>query len=639
MTDILKVGSTSLRNLQYALSTTGHNIANVNTEGFSRQTVHFGSSESQSYGFGHIGQGAEVLNVERSYNQFLTSQVQNFTASQSRYEVFVGFSSRIDNILANSENGLNASLQKFFSAVSDVAANPSTLPERQVLIGEAANLVDRQQNISKLLSDLNSEVNSELRSSVADINSLADSIASLNREIVSASSSGTSAPPNDLLDHRDRLLKQLSENISVTTNTQGDGALNVFIGKGQALVVAGQSSHLATQPNVYDSSRLEIGVEGGLSVNGVSQFVSGGKLQGLLDFRDRVLRPAQSQLGLMALGISESVNAQHRLGMDLNGAMGGNVFNANSIQIAANTNNAGSALPTATLNDSTSLRATDYSLIYDGAQWQLTRLSDNTSVSGAGPLVLDGMSVDVSGGSPATGDSFIFNPARTAAANFGLSITDPRKIAAASPVISNQSLSNSGLAGISELNVLATNTLPLSGPITLTFNPDALGVGMPGFDVVGGPGGTLAYDPASESNGKTFTLGAEGLSFKISDVPQAGDNFVISSNAGGIGDNSNILSIGELQYQSTLNGKQDSFQEFYGGMVGQIGVSHRQGNASLVVENSLLQQAQGYRDSASGVNLDEEAANLMRYQQAYQASAQLVKVADELFQTLLHSIR
>ncbi len=639
MVDILKMGSNSLQSLQQALSTTGHNIANVNTEGFSRQSIHFGTNNPQSFGFGFIGQGSAVLSVERSYNQFLTSQVQSFAAGQSRYETFVEFSSRVDNILSGSENSLNTSLQKFFSAIGDVSANPSTLPERQVLIGEANNLVDRQQNFNQLLQELNQEVNSDLRVSVAEINSLADSIAVLNKQITSATSSGNSSPPNDLLDQRDRLVKQLSQNVSVTTNEQDDGALNVFIGKGQALVVGSQSTHLQTQTNPYDSSRLEIGIEGRLNVNGTSQFVSGGKLQGLLDFRSRVLLPAQTQLGLITLGLSETVNAQHQIGMDLNGDLGGNLFLPNKIEVAGNIGNAGSTVPSATLNDVKNLRASDYSLVYDGSQWSFTRLSDNTNVSGAGPLLLDGVSVDLSSGIPTAGDSFIFNPARTAAANFSLAISDPRKIAAASPVISNTPISNTGIALLSELTVDASNTLPLAGTISLTFNANALGAGIPGFDVVGGPGGTLAYDPALESAGKSFNFSGIGLSFTLSDVPEPGDSFVISSNAGAAGDNRNVLAIGELQFQSLLNGGKDSYQEFYGSMVAQVGVTHRQGNDSLSVETSLLQQAQDYRDSASGVNLDEEAANLLRYQQAYQASAQLVKIADELFQTLINSIR
>lgn len=639
MVDILKMGSNSLHSLTQALATTGHNITNANTEGYSRQTVHFETHESLNMGFGYLGQGSKVSSVERSYNTFLTSQVQDFSSSKSRYQTFTEFSARVDNILASSENSLNTSIQKFFSALGDVAANPANLPERQAMIGEANNLVDRQHTFTNLLQDLNAEVNAGLSFGVAEINGLADSIATLNKEITTAISAGNGSSPNDLLDQRDRLIKDLAEKVGVTTSEQDDGAVNVFIGKGQALVVGSQTTHLSVQNNPTDSSRLEIAVAGNLSVSGKSEFVSGGSMQGLLDFRSRVLQPAQTQLGLIALGLTETVNAQHNVGMDLNGSLGSDFFKALPIDVAGNVQNAGSAAPVVTLTNVSQVRASDYSLFYDGSQWQMTRLSDNTNVSGAGPLVLDGMSVDLSAGTPLAGDSFVINPARSAAENFNLAISDPRKIAAGIPVKSTTPSSNVGLAAVTGIKVEPTNTLPLSGAITLTFNPDALGIGVPGFDVVGGPGGTLAYDPATESAGKSFTFATEGISFTLANVPQAGDSFQLSNNSGATGDNRNLLQIASLQHEDRLDGGKASFQEFYGSVVARVGVITNEASSNLSVETSLLQQATDYRDSASGVNLDEEAANLLRFQQAYQASAQLIKIADDLFQTLISSIR
>ena len=639
MPDLLKVAANSLQGWQQALNTTGHNIANANTEGFSRQTVNFATLEARSYGYGFVGQGAKIANIERSHNAFLTSQVQNFASSTSRYETFTEFSSRIDDILSSSENNLNTSLQRFFNAAGDVAANPAGLPERQVMLGEAANLVDRQQSYSRLLSGLNADVNSRLRFAVTEVNSLADSIGAINKQITSAISSSNGATPNDLLDQRDRLVEKLSQKIGVTTVEQGDGSLNVLVGTGQALVVGSQISHLDTRFNATDSTRLEVVVPGQLGNNETSAFVSGGELQGLLDFRSRVLNPTQDQLGLIALGLSNSLNAQHQLGVDLNGAMGGAFFTTGSINVAGNTMNAGTAAPVATLTDATQLRASSYGLNYDGAQWTLTRRSDNTSVSGAGPLLLDGLSIDVSSGVPTTGDSFVINPARAAGANFALAITDPTRIAAAAPVAVNTPLGNTGTGTLDNVVIAQTNTLPLAGPITLTFNPNALGAGVPGFDVVGGPGGTIAYDPATESAGKTFSFVGVGLSFTVADIPQTGDTFTLSNNTTAIGDNRNMLHIGDLQFSKNLNGSASTLQEFYGSMVAQVGVINNQANANLSIETSLMQQAVSYKDSVSGVNLDEEAANLLRYQQAYQASAQMVKIADEMFQTLLNSIR
>ena len=636
MADLLRLGAGSLQNWQSALNTTGHNIANANTEGYSRQTVELGTARALRFGFGYVGQGAEIVSIERASNSFVTSQVRNFTSSASQYETFVQFSSRVDDILANSQNSLSVSMERFFNAASDVAASPSTLPERQALIGEGDNLVARQQSFNDLLQDLNSEINNAIGLRVTEINGIASSISEINQLILNTNNSG--GTPNDLLDQRDRLVEQLSTKISTSVIEQNDGSFNVLIGKGQALVIGAVPTELEVRFNQFDSSRLEIGIKG-LIGNDSSQFVKGGELQGLLDFRSRVLNPAQTQLGVLALGMGETINAQHKVGVDLNGVLGGNIFAPIAISVAPEGFNAGTSGPVVTLTDASEVRASDYSLDYNGTQWQLTRLSDSTSVSGAGPLVLDGMSVDVSAGVPVSGDSFRINPGHDAAVNFAMAISDPRKIAAASPVIADTPLANVGIGILTDLKVAASNTLPLAAPISLTFNANAGGAGIPGFDVVGGPGGSILYDPATEGAGKAFTFATEGVSFTLANTPQPGDSFTITNNSGAFGDNRNILQIGELQYASTLNGGKNSYQEFYGGLVAQVGVISNQAGSNLTIENSLLSQATDYRDSISGVNLDEEAANLLRYQQAYQASAQMIKIADQLFQTLINSIR
>jgi flagellar hook-associated protein 1 FlgK len=641
MVDVLKMGANSLINIQRAIATTGNNIANVNTEGYSKQTVHFGTTPAQDLGFGFVGTGSEITSIERSFNDFLSSQVQDFASSTSRYQAFVDYSSRLDNLLANSETSLNSSMQRFFGAFADVAANPSVLPERQALLGEAGNLADRINGFYNSLQDLNDEVNSELRITAKDINSIADSISALNAQIVRASASRTGATPNDLLDQRDRLVKELSQYIEVSTVQQGNGSLNIFIGKGQSLVVGEVATHLTLEPNSLDARLLEVGVEG-LSVGSSSaRFITGGKLQGLLDFRNRVLLPAESQLGLVALGLSEAVNGQHRAGMDLNGDLGTDLFSPTVVAVAEGEFNTGTATPVVSLTDVTEVRPSDYELSYDGSAWYLTRLTDNTSVSGAGPLLLDGISVDVSGGAPAAGDSFVFNPARSAASSFNLGLSDPRRIAAAAPVGVINTNSNAGSGQVSSVVVdtAIPSGLPLPSAVTLTFDPDALGPGVPGFTVSGGPGGIspLGYDPSTESAGKTLALGTTGIDFTVGGVPQAGDTFVISNNSGATGDNRNALLIGDLQTQPLLNGKSETFQELYGSMVAQVGVSTNQGSNSLNLETSLLEQAESYQDSVTGVNLDEEAANLLRYQQAYQASAQLVRISEEMFQTLINS--
>lgn len=637
MADSLNIGSSALLSLQQAMSAASHNIANVNTEGFSRQKVDFQAAPTQLTGAGYIGSGVTVGGVDRVYDQFLNNQVRNFTSSQSQYEAFHGLTVQVNNVFADSENSLNASLQNFFGALQDVADSPSTLPERQALLGEAANLVDRQQSFNNLLEDLSRDVNGHITTAVTEINSLTASIGKLNHEIVSAIGSSGGKSPNDLLDQRDVLLNRLAEKVNVTVTEQDDGAVNIFVGKGQGLVVGSDVTRLTTVRNSYDTQRLEIGIDGVAGNANITRFLKGGELQGALDFREKVLEPAQMQLGLLSIGLANTLNSQHQLGMDLDGNLGADFFTTVTPSAVASVNNAGTAAPTITIDDVSNLQASDYKLAYDGAQWSLTRGNDGTSVSGAGPLVLDGMTVDVGMGIPATGDSFLLKPAREALTSLSLAISDPRKIAMAAPVIASGDINNLGSGSISGLSVSDPTGLPLPGPISLSFNPDALGVGIPGFDVVGGPGGTIAYDPATQSNGTTFNFTVGGISFDIAGVPGDGDVFVIESNAGGVGDNRNGLLMGELQLKPLLAGNESSYQQVYSGLVADVGIATRQAEANLTVESSLLQEAVNSRESVSGVNLDEEAANLLKLQQSYQAVAQMVSISNEMFQTLIRA--
>jgi flagellar hook-associated protein 1 FlgK len=368
----------------------------------------------------------------------------------------------------------------------------------------------------------------------------------------------------------------------------------------------------------------------------IGRFLSGGETGAVLEFRDQVLDPARDQLGMMAVGLAASFNAQHQLGMDLEDNPGGAFFNTLSATTAVYPGNSGGASITAAISDPLALTGDNYSLRYDGAQYVLTNLTTQASQTGPGPFTVDGLTISVAGVA-ASGDGFLVQPTRQAASLFDVAVNRPESIAAASPLRAEALLSNGGSADIGDLAVTDAAGLPLAGPVSLTFNANALGPGVPGFDVAGIPGGPLAYDPASESAGKSFTLG--GFQFDVSGVPQPGDELAIENNFGGSGDNRNALALAGLQDARQLLGGSASYQDVYGSLVADIAVKTRQAETGAASERVLLQQAMSARDSVSGVNLDEEAANLLRYQQAYQAAAQVIAVADEVFQTLLNATR
>ena len=642
MADLLGIASSGLGAIQQALSTTGHNIANVNTEGYSRQIADFSTLPAQRVGDSYTGSGVEIGAVRRGYDSFVVGELRTRGSKLGMANTFESLASGLDSLVGDSDNGLASALEGFFNSVQGVASDPGSLSARQILLSDAKILTDRFTQLNESMQSFERDTNNRISSSVGEINGLATNIAELNADITLALGSG--GTPNDLLDQRDTLLLQLSSKVGIVSLEQTDGAVNVFVGKGQPLVIGGEAQQLEVVSNPLYPNRLEVGVlQPGGSTQIISQQISGGELQGALDFRSRVLDPAISELGRVAVAMTDLVNAQHHLGMDLNGQLGGDFFSALSPAVIASGNNS-TAVPAATasltIDNTSDLEATDYLLVYDGTEWGLTRTSDGAFFSdGAGNFALDGVTVSV-GGTPAAGDTFLLRPVYGAAGQFGLELTAADQFAAAAPVVSSQSLNNSGSASLSGLSVSSTTGLPLAADITLSFDSDALGSGVPGFVVSGGPGGTIAFNPATESGGKTFTLAGSGdLSFTLTGIPNNGDVFTLSANTGAPGDNRNALLLGAMQSQALVDGSTATFGEAYSGMIGGVGVATRQAQANLQAEDSLMNNAVAARERVSGVNLEQEAAELVRLQQAYQAAAQLVAIADTLFQTLLGATR
>lgn len=635
MADLLNLGTGSLLSLQRAISTTGHNIANVNTEGYSRQRVNFATQPPQFLGGAYLGNGVTIDSIERIYDQYLADDVRARTSSQARFDTYYSLSTRLDGLMADPAVGLGPVLDSFFGAVQDVANNPGSLPERQVMLGEAQALADRFAYLDANFRNLDSEVNGRIEAVVGEINALSEGIANLNRQITQAAARGGGQAAPDLLDERDRLVVELASKVNVTTVEQSDGSLNVLIGNGQPLVVGLTAEQFQTATDPNDPSQTIVGMLNPAGeVNNLERFLDGGELGALLDFRSQTLNYSRNQLGLVAAGVTAMVNEQHALGVDLNGQPGGDFFLPLEATQTARLGNSGLSSVTPTIDDVSALTGDDYSIVFAGSQWTLTNLTTGAAQQGAGPFSVDGLTISVAG-APVDGDAFIIQPTRQSATNFGLALTDPAGIAAASPLRGQAELSNLGSGDVSSLVVNDTAGLPLGGPVTLTFNPDALGPGVPGYDVSGIAGGPLAYDPATESNGKTFTLG--GFDVTVNGIPQAGDELTIENNTGGSGDNRNALALADLQTSRELFGGTASFQDAYGSLVADIGVQTRQAQTGSETERVLLEQSIAARDSVSGVNLDEEAANLIRFQQAYQAAAQFISVADQVFQTLLNA--
>ncbi len=754
--DILGIGTSGLLAFQSSLATTSHNIANVNTEGYNRQRVELDTRIPIQTGAGFFGNGVDVTTVTRVFDQFLTTQISLNTSIASQYDTYHNFATQVDNLLGDASIGLSTSLQDFFNSFQQLADDPTSVPIRQVVLSEAQSLADRFHFLDERLNSIESGIKTLITNEVDEINAIALNIAEINQEIVTLQGVSGRAP-NDLLDQRDRLIQQLSDKVSVSTVPQDDGTVNVFIGNGQNLVVGGIASTLAVEPSEFDPQQLEITFTNRSDTQTITKFLNGGTLGGALSVQDEVLDVVRNRLGLMSVGLAELVNNQNNVGLDLNGNFGVDFFSRPAVSVDAANSNTGLGAVSATFDDVSGLKPTDYLMTYEGGTtYRLVRQSDkaNFIINTAQPIpVIDGLQFSIAPGS-AVGDQYLIRPFNLSTSGFAVTITDTSDIAAASPVLAESSLLNAGnttatsvtvtdvavyqAAGsdytvtmanlqtpavgggegvpagasatlqydltINGVNIQSSATDPaipdiatLAGRINAeTANTgvravvDSAGTGLylfndpPGAQPIqiveslsDGTGaalaagdtatgffggvltaaggetsltsattltsagsyliengiGTLVADGAYTAGG---TISFNGIDLVVSGTgPGLGDQIALSRNVGGVGDNRNALALAGLQTNLLLNGGTADFQSAYGQMVADVATNTRRADVNAQAQNALLGQIKDQREEISGVNLDEEAANMIRFQQAYQAAAQVIATGRLVFDTLV----
>jgi flagellar hook-associated protein 1 FlgK len=569
---MLNIGRTAIATSQSALSTTSHNIANVNTDGYNRQRIEQSTNMPISSRGQFIGSGVQVDSVQRIFDSFLLEQVRSFTSQEQQLDTFSKFAKQVDNLLGSPQLSLSEGFQGFFDAVQSLADDPTSTSARQVMLTEADILAKRFNTLDTQLDAYNKQVNLGIESSVDDINLLSKGIADLNKAII-ATSGSNNASPNDLLDQRDQLINELSSMVSVSVTKEANGAHSVMIGNGQALVTGTSFASLDTVPNATDTTKLEITY--GLGGINISSQITGGQLGGLLSVREDVIDPARTEIDALAAGMVTTINAQHTVGITLDGNAGGNFFE-----------------PT-------------------------------------GALAPD-------------------------AGNIRLAITDPRDIAVASAVTTTTSAANTGTAAITLNSVdgTAVGFDALTALNTaLTFSYDAA---AKTYTVnYAGDTATISYDPATDS-GKSIDLSALGaphidftgatkppLTITLSGVPADTDSFTMTNSTSGgfssVGDNRNALALAELQVTKVLNGGTQTYDDSYGKLVADVATRTHQADVGQQTQQGLLDQTNASYQSVSGVNLDEEAADLIKYQQAYQAASQIITVSNTIFNSLINA--
>ncbi|MBN3099178.1 flagellar hook-associated protein FlgK [Pectobacterium brasiliense] len=560
MSNLINTAMSGLKGAQVALSTVSNNISNQAVTGYSRQNAILEQATSSSTSAGYIGNGVNVVSINRQYNEFITNQLRSAQTTSSSVSAYYEQISKIDNLLASSTTSLSSTIQGFFSNLQNLTSNAGDSSTRQTVLGKAEGLVNQFKVTDKYLRDMDSGLNTQIQSTVGQINTYTDQIASLNNEITKLMGANSGTMPNDLLDQRDLLVDQLNKLVGVDVTVQDGTVYNVALKNGTNLVQAGTSNQLVAISSSIDPSRLTIGYKDRTNdvVTLNESSLTGGSLGGLIAFRSETLDEARNQLGQLALAFADAFNAQHQKGFDHDGVKGGDFFSFGKAVVLDDSKNAGNAVLTPSYTDTKDVQATNYSVKYDGASWQVTRLSDNSKFTATvdtsdNSLNFDGIKMTISG-TPATNDSFLLKPVNDVITDMSVAVSDPNKIAAASVKLDS--------AG----------------------NPVVDGSGNPVF--------------------------------------------------GGVGDNTNAKALLALQNEKIVGGKA-SASGAYASLVGMIGNQTSTLKINNTSQQNVVKQLTAEQQSVSGVNLDEEYGDLMRYQQYYMANAQVIKTAQSIFDALL----
>ncbi len=643
---LLSIGRSGLLAAQTGLATTGHNITNANVLGYNRQVVVQSTTQPIQTGDGFVGTGTEVAQIKRIYDDFLNRQLLGAQTNQAHFDAYLNQVSQIDNLLADTTVGLGPALQGFFSGVQNANSNPQSTAARQAMLSAAESLASRFNGLASRMKELNEGVNTGVTASVNEINSFARRIAELNNTIAGLSVD-PSALPNDLMDQRDALIAEMNKQIQVTVRPAENNMLNVSFGTGQPLVIGNRSQELATAPSTFDPERIVVGyrTQGGTFSQLPDSVLTGGQLGGLIDFRNSGLDVANANLGKIAAGLADAFNDQHKLGIDLDGNLGGNFFKDIHAYVGYDTRNSPSSTVKidAVVVDAAKLTTSDYDINYNGTDFIVTRASDGATTTIAPypqtqPQVIDGVAFSITGAAGGL-DHFLVRPTYNAAQDFGVELKDRNKIALGAPVSTSVPTANTGTGKISSGTVNSNYLLPgnqLTAPVTLTYNsatnqlsgfPSAVDVTVNGV-TTNYPAGT----PVPYTAGAKMTF--QGIEIEITGNPANNDKFTIAPGSG-VGDARNGVLLAGLQTKNILDDGHATFQASYAQMVNFVGNKTREAQIAGAAADTTVEQAQAARDSVSGVNLDEEASNLLRYQQAYQASGKVIQVASELFDTLL----
>ncbi|MEW6983210.1 flagellar hook-associated protein FlgK [Colwelliaceae bacterium 6471] len=656
--NMLDIGRSGLNAAQTHLDVTSHNISNVNTEGYSRQTAEQQSVIGNVFGPSLLGNGTEITAVERSFNNLIYKNVIFNKSQYSYYENSYEQHSQLEDLLGNSETGLTPTLEGFFDGINGLTEEPTLYAARSVVLTNANVTAQRFNSINDDFQRQSKAINTSIESTVLSINEIADQIKLFNEQIQIASSQGSATiTPNDLMDKRNQAIAELSELVDVQVLQRENGMLDISIGSGITLVTGITTLPLTTVRNEYDSTVTEVSLESAQTGNPTTNITSqltGGSLSALIDFQKTVLTKASQDLGKIALGYADTYNRQQSQGLDLDGNIGENMFldiNDPSLtqrRALNSSQNPVDSTVAVTIRNTSLLSGEDYLMTYDGVNLTFTDTNGNALPAPAAPFpppaagtIVEipgtGIGIEIVTNNLAAGDSFLIRPTFNAGESIDVVMSDPTKVAAAQHDLNFTDINNPNGVDF-ELYAIDdagdANFPAIGAPIRIEI--DAGGTNYRVTDDLGAV--LVAYAPIPND----MPIEAAGMRFNISGNIAGGEVFEVGANdpsTFGVGDNRNALKMLEFQSNKALDGGTNSMTESFAQLLSYMGNSTSISKVQTSAFETSLSLAEGDMATTSGVNLDEEAANLIRFQQSYSAAARVISVASEIFNTLIQAAR
>ncbi|WP_407331089.1 flagellar hook-associated protein FlgK [Enterovibrio sp. 27052020O] len=622
--DLLTLGSQGVLTAQRQLNTTGHNISNVNTEGYSRQSVEQHANDSAYWSANQWGTGVHAAAVRRNYDKFAVNEFNITTSSLAHAATRNGQLTMLDDMMSHSAKKIPENMNEFYGAVKGLTDSPSDMGARKVVLEKSRLVAAGLNDINNALQSQEMDTSVEIDATLTRMNDIGREIVDIHKALVKSQS-----VDNDLLDRHQRLINELSEFTQVSVNQRDDGLYNVIIGSGHTLVSGLHSSELQTVPGVPDHQKRRLALVEGKALKPIDNADIRGKLGAMFEYRDQTLGQARDELGRLAAGFAMSINDLQSQGYDLSGAVGENIFvDFNSDNIARDRvikSPASTAEMKVYIDDLSKLKIGDYQLKYDGSQYTVVDPEKNmmsVTPTGTPPsIAVDGLKIQLDVGLTA-GERVVIRPVRQAAGQIGVTMEDSAKIAAQSYVSSKSVITGEG-----DLKVLQPGA---QQEFQVAISPDASQ-----FAVLDMKGNILlapqTYPPASPVN-------VNGTVFELSEGAAPEDVFSVSLIPAD-GENGNLIRMQKLQTQKVMDGGRSSLVDVYEGLNTDLGVQKASFARLEDISRVEHDAAAGRVAEISGVNLDEEAANMMKFQHAYMASSRIMTAANEAFQTLLSATR